>query len=229
MGYLRPAIERRRRTSIVYDTSALRLRPDRSKEAFELYDRGLLSGEALLPGERLRPRTTCPPPTSSSAGCSRKVAAGSATPEQVAGRARASSASTSGPPPHRSRLRPGSPAPPRRWRTTPTRPPHPRRRRALLAASEALVFRALERAGNRLRQRRTRSRPGCPPTRPTCSSRPTAPPTSCSTTPGRVPRRCSRDRRPRHRSIPVLDSYCTALLSEQSPHTRDRLQQTGSA
>ena len=38
---------------IIYDTSALRLRPDRSKEAFELYDRGLISDEALSPGERV--------------------------------------------------------------------------------------------------------------------------------------------------------------------------------
>lgn len=33
---------------VIYDTSTLRLRPNRSKEAIELYDRGQLSGEALL-------------------------------------------------------------------------------------------------------------------------------------------------------------------------------------
>lgn len=33
---------------VVYDTSTLRLRPNRSKEAIELYDRGQLSAEALL-------------------------------------------------------------------------------------------------------------------------------------------------------------------------------------
>ena len=48
IGYLQVRPRRRVLASIVYDTSALRLRPDRSKEAFELYDRGLISGEALL-------------------------------------------------------------------------------------------------------------------------------------------------------------------------------------
>jgi len=33
---------------VIFDTSTLRLRPNRSKEAIELYDRGQLSGEALL-------------------------------------------------------------------------------------------------------------------------------------------------------------------------------------
>ena len=48
LGYLRPALGDNDDAVIVYDTSALRLRPDRSKEAFELYDRGLLSVDALL-------------------------------------------------------------------------------------------------------------------------------------------------------------------------------------
>ena len=42
MGYLRPATSNPA-DLITYDTSRLRLRPDRSREAFELWDRGLMS------------------------------------------------------------------------------------------------------------------------------------------------------------------------------------------
>src|SRR5262245_21406564 len=51
MGYLRPAVEHGMESVaafVTYSTERLRLRPDRSKEAFELYDRGLLSPKALL-------------------------------------------------------------------------------------------------------------------------------------------------------------------------------------
>src|SRR5215831_37868 len=83
ISYLRPTLGGTSDAVIVYDTSALRLRPDRSKEAFELYDRGLLSVEALL-RENGFDLTDLPKPDEFKIWLLVKVASGSNTPDQVA-------------------------------------------------------------------------------------------------------------------------------------------------
>jgi hypothetical protein len=81
VGYLRPAIDDD--TALVgYDATALRLRPDRSKEAFELYDRGLISATALLRENGFDADDT-PASEEFQHWLLVKIASGSATPEQV--------------------------------------------------------------------------------------------------------------------------------------------------
>lgn len=160
VGYLQP-LTNDTADVIAYDTTALRLRPNRSKEAIELYDRGELSGDTLLretgfsPDEKMQDEEF-------KRWMLRKVASGSTTPEQVADalvalgilEIRAESSST--PTPERP-----SPSLLEHPETGP--PVRPQDQTASLhAMSEVLIFRALERAGNRLRSLRQ--------TRPTCSA-----------------------------------------------------------
>jgi hypothetical protein len=81
MGFLRPLI-----TSdevVGYDTSALRLRPDRSKESIELYDRGELSGRVMLRENGFDEEADAMTDTEYKDWLLKKIASGSATPEQV--------------------------------------------------------------------------------------------------------------------------------------------------
>jgi hypothetical protein len=116
---------------------------------------------------------------------------------------------------------------PRRTVRHPLPEQHPSRPRtpaesALLAASEALVFRALERAGNRLR-----AMVGKPPGVPSYETHLFVKANGAS---GRLlddawgcaPQVLTGIADPT-KVVPLLDSYCTALLTEQAPHTRDRL------
>ena len=166
---------------IVYDTSALRLRPDRSKEAFELFDRGLISGEATR-RETGFSEDDAPTPDEFQFWLLTRIAAGSATPEQVEAAVRAlgvdlqvlpvieQAPSREAQPPPSLEEHPNEPR-------TPDENAHAvGREAALVAACEALVFRALERAGNRLRASTTKP-PGVP-----------ARPPRSSKTPGRAPR-----------------------------------------
>ena len=102
VGYLRPA-DRRHLAVVVYDSTALRLRPDRSKEAFELYDRGLISADALRRENGFDADDT---PTSDQfkRWLLIKVASGSATPEQVQAALRRARASTWARSPYRRRF-----------------------------------------------------------------------------------------------------------------------------
>jgi len=143
VGYLRPLTED---DSVVrYDTANLRLRPDRSKESMELWDRGALATVVML-RENGFGEDDMPDDAEQKQWFLRKVASGSATPEQV-GAALAML---------------GVPLPvqeaPEDVRETPPAPSledHPTQdipeAATLLAACEPLVYRALERVGNRLR------------------------------------------------------------------------------
>jgi len=220
MGYLRPTISDGAQSVsafVVYSTANLRLRPDRSKEAFELYDRGLLSPVALF-----RENGFDIADMSTDEEFHRwllvKAASGSTTPEQVEAAMEQLGVN----------LLPGpNQARPRAERPSPSLDQHPTRPRtpaesALLAASEALVFRALERAGNRLRQAAAKP-PGVPAYETHCFVKANGGATkllddawSCA------PQVLAGIADPT-KVIPLLDSYCTALLTEQSPHQRDRL------
>jgi len=144
VGYLRPLTQDD--SFFAYDTSALRLRPDRSKEAFELYDRGLISAEACR-RENGFPEDDAPTAAQQTQWLLLKVATGSSTPDQVGAALKMLGVILE---------TPALPGPPRETPQPPSLMDHPTRPRtpaesALLAAADALVFRALERAGNRLR------------------------------------------------------------------------------
>jgi len=221
MGYLRPALGTNSFALVLYDSSRLRLRPDRSKEAFELYDRGLLKVEALL-RENGFDMDDLPDEEEHRKWLLVKVASGSSTPEQVQAALAALGVDlgvlTDG---GQTRETPQSPS----LLDHPVNPRTPAERpaAALLAASEALVFRALERAGNRLRNSNGLKPPGVPAYETHCyvksngsGDRLLEDAWSCAAQvldgiadPAQI--------------VPVLDSYCHALLAEQSAHERGRL------
>jgi hypothetical protein len=218
MGYLRPGMDGDIAAIVTYDTARLRLRPDRSKEAFELYDRGLLSVEALL-RENGFDTDDLPDEEAFRRWLLVKVASGSATPEQVQsalgilgvdlGDVLAEAIPRQ------------SPQPPS-LEEHPQRPRTPAERSALLAASEALVFRALERAGNRLRQS-TSKPPGVPAYETHCFVRANGATDRLLEDAWSCAPQVLDGIADAAAVVPVLNSYCQALLTEQSPHQRERL------
>lgn len=154
--------EEARRHGIGVDTAEMRLRPNRSSEALELWDRGVLAAHALLEETGFRAEQA-----QDAAEHRRwfldKVASGQTTPEVVEAALRALGINLE--------VRPDPDAPSDRpevheSRPTPSLEDHPRRdlpdtqEAAMLAACEVLVFRALERAGNRLKNKTQRKIPG---------------------------------------------------------------------
>jgi hypothetical protein len=81
MGFLRPLVTTDE--VVGYDTSALRLRPDRSKESIELYDRGELSAKVMLRENGFDEEADAPKDAEYKQWLLKKIASGSATPEQV--------------------------------------------------------------------------------------------------------------------------------------------------
>jgi len=154
-GYLRPVLESEasipedevREYGIGADTSEMRLRPNRSKEAIELNDRGILNNEATVRETGFKPDDMMNDKQRAQ-WILQKMASGSATPEMVAEAARLLGAALPAP---------VVPDVPNESRPDPSLEEHPTREipdqtnAALLTASEILVFRALERGGNRLR------------------------------------------------------------------------------
>jgi hypothetical protein len=133
------------------DTSALRLRPDRSQESLELFDRGLVKGEVVVRENGFIPEDMLAD-EDRKMWLLMKVASGSSTPEQVEAALRALGVELD--------LRPVVSGPeieePRPAPEPPSLTEHPDRPRtpaenSSIGIYEALVLRALERAGNRLR------------------------------------------------------------------------------
>ncbi len=218
MGYLRPMTDDPTGI-IVYDTSALRLRPDRSKEAFELWDRGLITDEALR-RENGFSEDDAPTPEEFTRWLLVKVATGSSTPEQV-GAALGMLGADLGVSANPTAVR-EAPQPPS-LEEHPTRPRTPAESSALIAAADALVYRALERAGNRLRQGVAKP-PGVPSyethlfVKPALTDRLLDDAWSCA------PQVLAGIADPES-IVPVLNSYVCSLLAEQSPHERNRMVQ----
>jgi hypothetical protein len=176
-GYLRPLlyeddtipVEDIPRYSIKADTSEMRVRPNRSKEALELFDRGVLN-EAALRRETGFDEEDAMSEDDRALFFLRKVAAGSTTPELVEAALRALKVPLG-------TVTPANPAAPetQEGRPVPSLVDHPSRdipdqergqRRkdarergdvpsaaALTAACEQVVIRAMERAGNKLKNR----------------------------------------------------------------------------
>jgi hypothetical protein len=144
---------------IGYDTASLRLRQDRSKEAVELYDRGLLSGEVTLREVGFDPEHDKMNDNEFKRWLLVKIAGGSATPEQVNESLRLLGVVLKVP-----ELTGSEPAPGQPGRNAPKSldehpyegPPRvqhdqtPAPYGALVLSCEGLVLRALERRGNRL-------------------------------------------------------------------------------
>ena len=216
VGYLRPLTDDL--SLITYDSSALRLRPDRSKEAFELYDRGLISSAALLRENGFDADDT-PSGEEFIRWLTIKVASGSATPEQV--QAALGQLGVDLGPIAAPEAVPRETRPDRTLEEHPTRPRTPDEN-ALVAASEALVFRALERVGNRMRQ--SVSKPPGVPSYEThvyvkangSAERLLEDAWSCAPQVLDGIADCEK-------VVPVLSAYCASLMAEQSPHRRDRL------
>jgi hypothetical protein len=220
IGYLQPITEDPDDV-VAYDTSALRLRPNRSKEAVELYDRGELDGEALR-RETGFSEDDAPSADEFKNWMLRKVASGSTTPEQVADALVALGVLG---------IRAESTTPPTEGRPAPSLVEHPdygppdQQAASLYAMSEVLVYRALERAGNRLRSLKQ--------VRPACSAADTY--LLLPTQPGELDRVMEDAWGCIPRVLPLLpeyqrnvvtkalDAYTRYLLVEQKPHTRDAM------
>jgi hypothetical protein len=149
--YLRPTLEdpADAMVTVCYDTSQLRLRPDRSQEAMELYDRGLVSPKVVLRENGFDPEDDAMSPDERIEWLTVKMASGSATPQMVAQAAAILGVEVDVP----------TDAPnlmPNEARPVPSLEDHPRNdipdsEYQLVAAYDALCYRALERAGNKIR------------------------------------------------------------------------------
>jgi len=166
VGYLRPVLEslgmdaeQAFEFNIEADDAAMRMRPNRSKEAMELYDRGVLSKEAVV-RENGFSETDVMDEAERTEWLTVKLAEGQTTPELVAqGLALLGVPITA----------PAEPAEEtHEQRPIPTKKDHPVRDiprdgdapaegdnvpEELLAASQVVVYRALEKAGNKLKNR----------------------------------------------------------------------------
>jgi len=219
VGYLDPLVSDG--SCIYYDTSALKLRPDRSREAFELWDRGLITDEACR-RENGFDEDDAPDDQESITWLLRKVATGASTPDQVGAALNALGVFLPNIGPDGRAPREAQPTPSlieHPTRDLPPGPPEAPDYAALVAASEALVFRALERAGNRLRVQGTRPA-GVPAYEthlyvkgnPTCLSDAW----SCAD------KVLDGIADPRD-VVPILDSYCKSLIADQTAHKRELL------
>lgn len=226
IGYVRPLTEDGE-AFVTYNTNKLRLRPDRSVESLELYDRGLLKKEVPVKENGFSP-DDMPDDDEFKMWLLRKIASGSATPEQVQAALTLLGVELPVTPPALPEAPRETPQPPSLV-DHPDRPKTPERSDseppALLAASDALVWRALERAGNRIRQKAGVKPPGVPAYSMhtlyqvngdagellddawSCAPQVLDGLSDVETT------------------VQTLNSYCRSLFAEQAPHTRDRLKQ----
>lgn len=81
-SFLRLAVEGTDKV-LAYDTASLRLRQDRSKEAIEWYDRGVLKAEVALRECGFDPESDAMSPTEHREWLLNRIVSGSATPEQM--------------------------------------------------------------------------------------------------------------------------------------------------
>ena len=208
------------------DTKELRLRPDRSKEAAELYDRGLISGVVVVRENGFNPDTDMMSPEEQKRWLTIKVATGSATPEQVQAALRELGVDLG------DLL--GTKEPTRETRPDPSLVDHPTRRPPepasstpdlLMAVCEPLVYRALERAGNKLRQR---GKGGVQPTGVAAYEVHTVLAANGSVDAVlddafSTASMCLNGVAPASEVVPVLEAYVRTLVTQQRPHERHLL------
>jgi hypothetical protein len=173
--YLQPAltdvVDNPQDYFVIADTSSIRLRPNRSQEAIELYDRGELSGVALRRETGFQ-QEDAPLPDEVKTWLLKKIASGSTSPEQTQAALSLLGADLGiSAVPETIRITEQNKPPPDNQRTdtgpqlTQRNPPSESRARrrasreqsGLAAACDVLVYRALERAGSRLRNAHPRT------------------------------------------------------------------------
>lgn len=216
IGFLRPVTEGME--GIGYDTTNLRLRPDRSKEAVELYKLGVIKAEVVL-----RENGFDPDDLMDDEGrrlwLTIKVASGSATPEQVQQALEALGVDL-GP-----LLLPSVTS--RQTRPDPSTQDHPTRdmpeaASMLVHVCEPIVLRALERVGNKLRQR---GKGGTQPAGVKSYEVHTV--IAANGTTDTVledafstAAMCLNGVAPAEKVVPRLEAYVRTLMAGQRPHTR---------
>ena len=222
VGYLQP-FTKEPIDIVGFDTAAIRLRPNRSREALELYDRGELDAETLR-RETGFDESSKPKEEEYTNWLLRKVASGSASPDQV-GAALAQLGIPGLSIPSAKTPNPAPPPPSLERHPTQAPPPMPSdmapQAASLHATCEMLVFRALERAGNRLRSLKQ--------TRPACAAADTY--LYLGVSPGEldkvledawgaIPRVLSGLPFQQQQTVAsALDTYCRSLLVGQREHT----------
>jgi hypothetical protein len=222
--YLRP-LSKDELAAVSYDTSALRLRPDRSKESIELYNLGLVSGDVVMKENGFDPTTDAMTPEEQRTWLLVKLATGSATPDMVANALGQLGVNV---PALGSVLDINQARPAPSLESHPERPatPDPEESEAasLLHACEGLVFRALERAGNRIRQQGVKP-PGLRSFEvhtaihlsPTQAQEALTDAWSCA------PQVLDGIADDVEQVVGGLNAYATGLLVRAEPHTRDAL------
>lgn len=237
-GYLRPLLieggmhpEDAAAYGIGVDTSEMRLRPNRSKEAMELWDRGELSTEAML-RETGFSEDDVPDDNERKEWLLRKIASGSASPEQVQAaltelgvilRIEAATVADQQVEVEQGETRESRPSPSLREHPETGTPDDDR----LAAAAEVMVFRVLERAGNRLKSKAQARFPGVP-------AEDLYRYYQCSTETVGAILTDAWDKTAKFMGIteeqanyvaPVLDSYVRAIILEQKEHDPQMLRQ----
>lgn len=226
VAYLRPLLEEDTDEYVAFDSSALRLRPDRSQEALELYDRGLIKAEIVLQENGFDPNTEAMGDAELKTWLLRKIASGSATPEQVQAALGALGVILN---------TPELPESDQQTRETPEPPSleeHPSNPRtpgdlALLAACDGLVWRALEKAGNRHLNAGLRGKDRDRTIEPTefhlrdsvNGQGPTLLDGAFNYAPRVLDGLCDEP----EKVTQLLENYCLALFETQAPHSRWRL------
>lgn len=213
---------------VVFDTSALRLRPNRSKEAMELWDRGEITAEALR-RETGFSEADDPEEDERKEWYLRKIASGSASPEMVAEALRILTGVEM--PVADNTMRETRPDPSLDDGSVPPGPPQMSQREkdaqrsALEATCDAVVHRALERAGNRLRNVTTSRPAGVEPDEMHLMV--TVRPTSLDSLldgAWTVLPKLLRNQPYSHAAIErALDSYCRSILTAQQQHDPDTM------
>lgn len=233
-GYLWPLLmsdgsmtkEEAQTYSFQADTSKMRLRPNRSAEAMELYDRGVLSKAALL-RENGFEGVDLMDEKELAEWFRAKVASGSTTPELVEAALVALNVINAAEVPQKV-IQPRAEEDTQEARPTRSLENHPRRDPPeldpLTASAEVMVHRALERAGNRLRTKLRTKVPGVSAAE-TYQFVPVdaasiddlledawsiVPQFACGTDPIKL--------------AECLDTYTRALLTERTPHSTEMLE-----
>jgi hypothetical protein len=218
---------------VAFDTSALRLRPNRSKEALELYDRGEIDGDALR-RETGFEGTDKMEPEEMKAWLLKKIAGGSASPEMVnAAILSLIGVDLGGTGDKMNEARPAPSLRDHPAHDVPDGPSAPTQRKmdeanaaAVYATCNALAYRALERAGNRLKNRAGLHPPGVLAEEMHCHV-----PVVAQSVPlllegawTTLPRLLAGTDAPPKVVEQALTTYVTSLLTSQIPHDADRMQ-----
>lgn len=231
-GYLRPLLtddghdpEEVEQYGIGIDTAEMRLRPNRSREALELYDRGELKPGVLLEETGFDPDTDAPTAREMVMWLTQKVAQGQTTPEIVEAALRLLGVQIEAEMAQEAQET-------QEERPTPSLEEHPDRDMpepsdGLVAACEVLVFRALERAGNRLRNKMQRKIPNvaAPETYMFVPCDKSTLDFALDDAWTAVDRFATRWGVNAERLKDCLDAYARAIMGEQKPHDPELMKQ----